>query len=172
MIVSLIVAISKNYVIGKDQQMPWHLPKDVKRFKDVTSHHPIILGRKNYESMGSALPNRTSLVISKNPQYTLPDANVFQTIEDAIEYAQKNPQLQQHNLTEHEIFIIGGGEIYKYALTNNLVEKVYITILDKEIQNGTVFFPKFDFSSWNLIDESENLFSNNISYQDFVYQKK
>lgn len=142
MIISLMVAYSKNRVIGKDNRLLWRLSDDLKNFKRVTSGHHIIMGRKTYESIGRALPNRTNVVITRNKDYEAAGCVVVHSLEAAIELAREN--------AETEAIITGGADIYRQALS--LVDKMYITEVDCEV-DGDTYFPEMDISNWRLIDE-------------------
>src|SRR5690242_6914236 len=107
--ISLVVAMSENRVIGVDNHLPWHIPEDLKRFKKITSGHPIIMGRKTFESIGKPLPNRTNIIISRNKDYRAEGTITCHSLADAIHWASQAPG-------NEEIFIIGGGEIFQQAL--------------------------------------------------------
>ncbi len=145
MIISTIVAVSKNYAIGKDNQIPWYLPEDLKYFKKKTLNHHIIMGRNSYESIGRPLPKRTNIIVTRNPFYIVSNCLVVHTIEDALELA--------HNNEEKEVFIIGGGTIYNQ--TKHLWDKIYITEVDVEIENADVFFPRIDETKWSVLSEDK-----------------
>ena len=139
--VSLIVAVSENGVIGKDNDLIWHLPKDMKFFKDTTLGHHVIMGRRNFESIPhkySPLPNRTNVVITRQSNYKAEGCIVVESIEKALKIAEENG--------DQEPFIIGGGQIYKIALENKLVDKVYLTKIHHSF-DGDTFFPELD-SEW------------------------
>lgn len=142
MLVSIIVAVAENGVIGNDNQLLWKLSDDLKRFKQLTSHHCIIMGRKTYESIGKALPNRKNLIISRNKNLHYTDTIIFNTLNDAIRYAE--------SIHEEEVFIIGGGEIYKQAL--QFANKIYLTKVHTQIDGDTYF--NFDIDEWIIIEES------------------
>ncbi|MEZ4102981.1 MAG: dihydrofolate reductase [Candidatus Paceibacterota bacterium] len=138
--ICIIAAISKNNALGKENKLLWHLPKDFKFFKDTTFGHPIIMGRKTFESLPKALPGRTNIVVTGDRNYAKEGAVVVHSIEDAI----------KTGLSENkDIFICGGGQIYKEALEKNLVDKMYITEVDTEI-DGDTFFPTFDKDAWEI----------------------
>ncbi len=138
--ISIIAAISKNNVLGKENKLLWHLPKDFKFFKKTTFGHPIIMGRKTFESLPKALPGRTNIIITGDRDYKKEGAVITHSIEDAIKVA----------LTENkEVFICGGGQIYKEALEKNLVDKIYLTEIEQEF-DGDAFFPTFDKSNWEI----------------------
>ncbi len=128
---SIIVAAAKNHAIGKDNRMLWHLPADFKYFKFMTSTHHIIMGRKTFDSIGKPLPNRTSVVITRNPDFSYDGVIVVNSLEKAIEVAKKRG--------DDEAFVIGGGQIYKEALP--LADVVYLTEVKTEV-DGDTFFPE------------------------------
>lgn len=143
MSLSFIVAMSRNRVIGKDNDIPWHISADLKRFKKITMGHPIIMGRKTFESIGKALPGRKNIVISRQSHLNYKNITHCLSIEDAIELV-KN---------EEESFIIGGAEIYKAALS--LTHKIYLTIIDHDIE-GDRYFPKIDLENdFKILEKSE-----------------
>src|ERR1700759_5016996 len=127
MIVSAVVAISQNHVIGKDNKLLWYLPKDLKHFKEITSGHTIIMGRKTFDSVGKPLPNRRNIVVTRT-DITIPGAEVVKSIDDALDLCKG----------EDEVFIGGGAEIYKLAMDKT--DKIYLTIVHKMFEADT-FFP-------------------------------
>ena len=132
--VSLIVAAAENGVIGKNNDLIWHLPKDMKFFKETTLGHHVIMGRKNFESIPHKyrpLPNRTNVVITRKSDYTADGCVVVNSVETALEIARRNG--------DTEPFIIGGGEIYKLALEANLVDKIYLTKVHHAYDGDTFF---------------------------------
>jgi dihydrofolate reductase len=138
--ISIIAAISKNNVLGKENKLLWHLPKDFKFFKETTLGHPIVMGRKTFESLPKALPGRTNIIITGDRNYEKDGAVVTHSLEEAIKVG----------LSENkEVFICGGGQIYKEALEKNLVDKIYLTEIDMET-GGDAFFPTFDKLSWEI----------------------
>lgn len=130
MLVSLIVAVSENNVIGRDGHLPWHLSLDLKRFKSITTGHSIVLGRKNYEDIGRPLPNRTNYVLSRNESFNAPGCIVCKGLEEAMHAAEE--------ANETECFVIGGACIYKIAMP--FVKKIYLTRVHANVE-GDVFFP-------------------------------
>ena len=143
--VSIIVAYSENFVIGKDNQLIWHLSDDLKRFKKITTGHAIIMGRKNHESIGRALPGRKNIVLTRNPAYSSTNCMTAHNLPDALDLA----------MPDDEIFIIGGSEIYKLALEANIVNKLYITVIHRKFK-GDAFFPKLNFKDWELIEKESH----------------
>ena len=129
MLISIVVAVSENGVIGKDNQLLWRLPDDLKRFKKLTLGHPIIMGRKTFDSIGKPLPGRTSIVITRNRNFSMEDVIVVHNIEEAIEEAAK--------LETEETFIIGGGELYSSTLA--IADRLYVTEVNTIISGDTYF---------------------------------
>ncbi len=140
MLVSAIAAVAENGVIGRGNEIPWHLPADLKHFKQLTSWHHIVLGRKSYESIGRPLPRRVHCIVSRNTAYPLAESCLlFGSVEGALHYA--------HQRGETEAFIIGGGEIYRQSQL--FWDRLYLTRVHAEVE-GDVFFPKLDWSAWRL----------------------
>lgn len=133
-IISAIAAIGKNRELGSNGTIPWHIPEDLKHFKQTTLGHPVIMGRKTFESLGikKPLPGRLNIVITRNPGYRAEGALVASSVEDAIAEATKRDQ--------EEIFIIGGGEIFKLAW--RYITKLYLTVIDSEFE-ADAFFPEY-----------------------------
>jgi dihydrofolate reductase len=145
MIVSLIVAVSENGVIGKENDLIWHLPKDMRFFKETTMGHHVIMGRKNFESIPHKyrpLPDRTNIVITRQSEYKAKGCIVVNSVEAALEIAKNNGDI--------EPFIIGGGQIYKLALEANLVDKIYLTKVRHSFDGDTIF-PKLG-NEWEEIE--------------------
>lgn len=142
--VSLIVAKSKNNVIGINNTLPWRLKSDLAQFKALTTGHHILMGRKTFESIGKPLPNRVSLVISSSPREVSESVYWFNSIFRAIKFAERSG--------ESELFIIGGEKIYRYALS--LVDRIYLTEVDCEIE-GDAFFPSISTKNYKLVSETK-----------------
>jgi len=164
--ISMIAAMSKNRVIGKDNDLPWNLPDDFKYFKETTKNHHIIMGRKNWESLPhrfKPLPNRVNLVITRSKDYQAEGAIVLSSMNEALEVALQNK--------EEEVFIIGGGEIYRIGL--NFSDKIYLTEIDAEI-DGHVTFPEFSSKEWIETSRKHHPKDEKHKYSfDFVtYQKQ
>ena len=162
MIVSLIVAVSENGVIGKDNDLIWHLPKDMRFFKETTMGHHVIMGRKNFESIPHKyrpLPDRTNIVITRQSEYKAEGCIVVDSVEAALEIAKNNGDI--------EPFIIGGGQIYRIALEENLVDKIYLTKVHHFFE-GDTFFPKLS-SDWKETNKTENKADEKHKYNyDFI----
>lgn len=133
--ISLICAFSENGVIGKNNTMPWRLGDDLKNFKQITSNHCVIMGRKTYQSIGKALPNRINIILTHQKDFLADDAIVVHTKQDALIFAQKS-------LPNKEIFIIGGAEIYTLFLEE--ANMLYLSHIHTTIDNGDAFFPIFE----------------------------
>ena len=139
--VSLIVAATRNQVIGRDNQMPWHLPADLRYFKQRTLGKPIIMGRKTWESLGRPLPGRLNIVVTRQTDIALEGAEVFADLQAAIERGQEWAGEQGVD----EVMVIGGGQLYQQALA--LTQRVYLTRIDLELE-GDTFFPVLDAQQW------------------------
>jgi dihydrofolate reductase len=154
--INIIVAMSKNRVIGDSNTLIWHLPEDLKRFKQLTTGNTIIMGRKTYESIGRPLPNRRSIIITRDLNYFVEDCEVVNSLEEAL------------LLSNNDCFIIGGGEIYKQSI--NIADKLYLTLIDKEFEGDTVF-PEIE----NWLEVSSEDFNNDefkysfIEYERFTF---
>ena len=140
-----IVCTSKNWVIGRDGDMPWHLPEDLKFFKKTTMGCPVIMGRRTFESIGRALPGRLNIVLTRDSSYKVPEGvAVTSSIDSAIDLAKASGSAES---TVEDIFIIGGGEIYRQSMP--LIERLYLTQIHREIEGDTVYGP-VDLSLFEL----------------------
>jgi dihydrofolate reductase len=148
--ISLIVAMNQDNVIGVDNQLPWHIAEDLKFFKQVTLGKTIIMGRKTFESIGRVLPNRQNIVITHNKEFSVPGVVTVANVDEALDI----------NKNESEVFIIGGGEIFKLAI--GLANKMYITVIDIKVKNPSAYFPQIDYTQWNLIKENSITAANGI----------
>lgn len=135
--ISLLFAMSKNHVIGKDNDLPWHLPNDLKFYKGLTTSQTIIMGRKTYDSLNGALPDRENIVLTTNPDFSPEDAKVIHAIDDIKKMNESNPK--------KEWFVIGGEEIFRHAI--HFADRMYMTYIDKEFE-GDTFFPSFKVEDW------------------------
>lgn len=154
--ISIITAIGKNRELGKNNSLLWHLPKDMTHFKNVTTGHSVIMGRKTFESIGRALPNRRNIVVTKNTDYKNEAVEVAHSLEDALNLVKD----------EEEVFIIGGAQIYKEALP--FAHKLYITKVDGTFDADT-FFPEIDESKWHLVSKEEHKKDQTNPY-DLVFE--
>jgi dihydrofolate reductase len=152
---SIIVAMSENYVIGLNNSLPWHLSDDLKRFKEITTGHQIVMGRKTYESIGKPLPNRDNFVLTRNAKLQIDGINVIKSLNDIPS-------------SDKKTFIIGGGEIYTQLI--NSCDELLVTKIHCEI-DGDAYFPIIDLSVWSLINQSEKFTENDLEYSYLTYRK-
>lgn len=158
MIISAIVAMSRNRVIGKDNKIPWHLPADLKYFKKTTLNHHIILGRKCYESIGRPLPKRTNIIVTRNKKYEAEGCIIVGSIEEALEFSR--------NQAQAEVFIVGGGQIYKQSM--ELWDKLYLTEVAIEAE-GDIYFPEVIDEQWFVVSE-ELYVSDKKNPYDYIFK--
>lgn len=150
----ILVAFDENRVIGKNNALIWHLPADLKRFKALTTGHVIIMGRKTFESIGKPLPNRTTIVISRQTNLQIEGVILAHSVEEAI--------LKAKSLTREDIFIVGGAEIYTLSLP--LVDQVLVTQLH-DIFEGDAFFPEISSEMWTLTEQERGITDDKNTYQ-------
>lgn len=157
MVLSVIVAIADNGVIGGGNELLWHIPDDLKRFKRVTSGHSVIMGRKTFESIGKPLPNRRNIVVTRNLEFFVVGVEVASSLATALEMT-KN---------EAEAFVIGGGEIYRQALP--MASKLYITRVHAEYK-GDTYFPEIDPKKWQLVysEKGNPTISPNYTFEEYI----
>lgn len=142
MIRTIVVAKSKNNAIGKDNDLLWRLPDDFRFFKQVTLDHAVILGRKTFDSLPGLLPKRTFIIVTRQENYKAPEGHyAVNSLEAAFDLAKEQLKVE-------EVFIIGGGVIYKDSLDKGLVDKMHITEVDAVIEGADTFFPEFDQNNW------------------------
>ena len=170
--ISLIAAISKNYVIGKNNALPWKLPKDMCRFKEITLNSYVIMGKNNFYAIErKPLPKRKNIVLSASPQ-NYEGFIFFCNLKEAILYCRKQLE-QKESSFKKEIFIIGGSILYKSALEQKVIDKIYLTVINKHF-SGDVFFPPINLDNWSLknketIEEKELTTNEVISYENYIY---
>lgn len=142
---SIVVAIAKNNAIGKDNKLLWRLPNDLKHFKQITTGHNIIMGRKTLESLPKLLPDRHHIVLTRDSEYKVSSemVSVFNSVEELLK-----------SLGGEEYFVIGGGQIYRELLP--YCNKLYLTVLDKEYE-GDTYFPPINYDDWTVISEEEGI---------------
>ncbi|WP_343662964.1 dihydrofolate reductase [Chryseobacterium mucoviscidosis] len=138
---TIVVAMGEKNEIGFENQLLWHLPKDLKHFKEITSGHPVIMGRKTYESIGKPLPNRTNIVVSRKTDWFEEGILIVGSIKEAVKFAKK---------IDEDVFIIGGGKIYEQTM--DVVDKLEVTLVKADLEADT-FFPKIDPKIWKKTDE-------------------
>lgn len=157
-IISAIAAIAENRALGKDNKLLFHIPEDMRRFKELTTGHAVIMGRKTYESIGRPLPHRTNIVVTRNKDFLAPGTIVKSSVKEAIEYARM--------IEKEEIFIIGGGEIYTQALP--FTDRLYLTVVKGNPEADT-FFPFY--TQFNKVIKKEVKSSKNYSYTFELLEK-
>lgn len=150
----ILVAFDENRVIGKNNTLIWHLPADLKRFKALTTGHVIIMGRKTFESIGKPLPNRTTIVISRQADLQIEGAIIAHSVEEAI--------LKAKSVTREDIFIVGGAEIY--ALSLPLADQILVTQLH-DIFEGDAFFPEIPLDTWEVSERERGVTDEKNAYQ-------
>jgi dihydrofolate reductase len=157
---SLIVAMARNRVIGRDGKLPWHLPADLKRFRALTMGHHILMGRKTWESIGRPLPGRTSIVITRTPGYAAAGATVVHSLSEALESARG----------DSEIFVVGGAEVYRDALP--LADRIYLTELQADFE-GDVAFPEIAADQWSFLEREHHAAEADRPAWDFaIYERR
>ena len=159
---SIIVAKAKNNIIGKNNELVWHLPEDLKHFKELTTGHTIIMGRKTYESLGKPLPNRKHIIFSQNPDFRVHEENV-QVVHSLLE-------IQDLIEGKEEAFVIGGAMIYNFLMP--YVKKMYVTEIKQEY-DGDAFFPIIDSEKWKETSRTTGIKNeeNNLDYDFVTYEK-
>lgn len=160
--ISFLVAMDENRVIGKENQLPWHLPEDLKYFKRVTMGHPIAMGRKTHDSIGRVLPGRENIIITRQQDYRSNECTVFHSLDHFLDYCRDQ---------KDEIFVIGGAEIF--ASVFPFADRLYITLIHHEFA-GDTYFPEFVMSEWELISSETGLKDekNPYDYEFRVYERK
>jgi dihydrofolate reductase len=168
---SALVAMARNRVIGKNNALPWRLPPDLKRFKALTMGHPIIMGRKTFESIGRPLPGRICIIVTRQPGYTVKDAIVVNSIAEALEACSTNAAEYVPALvaTDRENFVIGGAEIFRQALP--MCDRLYITEIQKDFEGDTLF-PEFNHDEWMEVSREEHMNDNGLEYHFVVLDRK
>ena len=159
---SIIVAKAKNNTIGKENKLLWQIQDDLRRFKELTMNHNIIMGRKTFEALGTILPNRKHIIFSQNPDFKIENENV--------EIVHSMLQIQQYIEDEEESFVIGGAMIYNLLMP--YVKKMYVTEIDKDFE-GDTFFPRINTEIWKEVkrEEGPEDSKNNFKYEYVIYEK-
>ncbi|MEN0649574.1 dihydrofolate reductase [Caldifermentibacillus hisashii] len=160
--ISFIVAMDRNGLIGNNNEIPWYLPDDLKRFKKITMGHPIVMGRKTFQSIGHPLPGRENIILTKNKNLSFEDCTVFHNQEDLLDYCQNK---------DGEVFIIGGADMFRIFLP--FVEKLYVTKINQEF-SGDVYFPELDWSHFQLVSKEKGKKDekNPYDYEYLLYKKR
>lgn len=161
---SIIVATASNNAIGKDNKLLWHISEDLKRFKEITSAHKIFMGRKTFESLPGILPNRPHLILTRDKNFSVSSdkVTVFNSLDDF---------LKEYKDSKEEVFIIGGGEIYKSLMP--YADKIYLTKIHKDFEADT-FFPQIDLDNWEVINSSHKLLDekSGLNYEFIDLKRK
>ncbi|RCW52395.1 dihydrofolate reductase [Halanaerobium sp. ST460_2HS_T2] len=162
MSLSIIAAMDQNYLIGKNNEIPWNLPEDLKYFKEITMGAPIIMGRKTFESIGFPLPGRRNIILTRNKDYSADGCEIIHSLEEILTMFLESKE---------EAFIIGGAEIYNFFLPYS--EKLYLTIIEHEF-SGDTYFPEIDWRNWDKIKEKKGIkdSKNPYQYAYHIYQRK
>jgi dihydrofolate reductase len=161
MILSAIVAVSENNAIGKDNQLPWHLPDDLKFFKKTTIGKPVLMGRKTFESLGRPLPGRLNIVVSHQRDLHLPEGVLlYNNLGEALKRLEGEPV--------DEAFVIGGGKIFEETM--NDLDRLYVTRVKTVVEDATAFFPEIDHTHWKLVWEEPHTTDEKHRYS-FTFQK-
>ncbi|WP_295623610.1 dihydrofolate reductase [uncultured Nitrosomonas sp.] len=162
---SILVAMAKNRVIGRNNQLPWHLPADLKHFKFLTMGQIIVMGRKTYESIGRSLPGRENIIITRQLGYEIPGATVVNSLQDALLICEESSTISR------ESFIIGGENLYRQTL--GICQRMYITEIQSDFE-GDIFFPEFDRSDWEEIQRHKHISENgaHIEYHFVILDRK
>jgi len=160
---SLIVAVSSNGVIGRDGGLPWHLPADLKHFKRTTMGHHLVIGRRTWQEVGKPLPGRTMVVVTRSRRFAPEGAHVVRSVEQALDLA----------AADDEPFIGGGSQIYRTALSRDLVDRIYLTRIHADVE-GDTFFPDFDLDKWELESEEHHEADekNEFPYSFLIYDRR
>lgn len=160
MSISFIFAMDRNRAIGINNKLPWHLPADLKFFKTVTMGHPILMGRKTYDSIGKPLPGRRNVILTQNVQFHAEGCEIVHSVEEAVE-----------QFRDEELFVIGGAEIFRLMASE--ADRMYITSIDYEFEADT-YFSEMDMSAWTLIssEQGEQNEKNPYVYHFQIYDRK
>jgi dihydrofolate reductase len=164
---SLIVATAHHNVIGRNNELPWHLPQDLKYFKSVTLGKPIIMGRKTFESIGKPLPGRTNIVITRQKNWSFAGVLVAGSVAEALTMGEQF--CDEQGAPAEEIMVIGGAEIYRHALA--LAYRVYLTSIDVEVEHGDAYFPELRLAEWKLVSELPGDSEASLAHKFLVYER-
>jgi dihydrofolate reductase len=157
--ISLLYAMDRNRVIGYNNDLPWKLPKDLKFFKELTTNHSVIMGRKTFESMGRPLPNRENIVLTRDKSFNPPNCQVIYSVETILDWNKNQP--------DKEWFVIGGGNIFNQILPH--ADRMYMTYID-EAFDGDTYFPEFDEKEWTLSKKDKGIKDEKNPYDYYFIQ--
>lgn len=160
--ISFVFAMDRNRLIGKENDLPWHIPNDFKFFKDTTWGQTIIMGRKTFESFGQPLPEREHIIITSNPEYTHKGCTVIHSIEEILELERNHP--------EKEWFVIGGSVLFEKMLP--YADRMYLTYIDHEF-DGDTYFPDYNREEWKLVSENKGIKNEKNPYDYYfrIYER-
>jgi dihydrofolate reductase len=163
LIISLIAAVDTQNGIGKNNQLPWQLSSDLRRFKRITMGHIIVMGRKTYETIGRVLPGRVMIVLTKQENFDIDHGYVLNSLDEAIQFAK--------NANENELFIIGGGEVFSQSI--NKADRIYLTSVQTDAHADT-FFPSIDPGNWEIIEKESQYRNDQDEFNSTfrIYQRK
>lgn len=156
--VCVIAAMARGRVIGHGNALPWHLPEDLRHFKALTMGRPIIMGRRTYESIGRPLPGRRTLIVSRNPIYTVAGCEVVPSIETALDVCAGSER----------VFFVGGAQLYRQVLP--IAQRLYLTEIDADFP-GDAFFPEFDMGVWREVDRLPQVSGSGLAFAFVTYQR-
>jgi dihydrofolate reductase len=161
MTVSLVVAASKNNVIGRDGELPWHLPEDLRHFKRITTGKPVIMGRKTFESIGRPLPDRHNIVMTRDPDYAAEGCDVVDSVAEALDVAGD----------ADEVMVIGGGQVYRDFLPR--ADRIYMTRVQAEVQ-GDTRFPRIEGNAWRLVSAEHHAADekHEFAFEMMVFERR
>ena len=161
MTVSLVVAASKNNVIGRDGELPWHLPEDLRHFRRITTGKPVIMGRKTFESIGRPLPDRHNIVMTRDPDYAAEGCDVVDSVAEALDVAGD----------ADEVMIIGGGQVYRDFLPR--ADRIYMTRVQAEVQ-GDTRFPRIEGNAWRLVSAEHHAADekHEFAFEMMVFERR
>ncbi|HYK74336.1 MAG TPA: dihydrofolate reductase [Pseudoneobacillus sp.] len=160
--ISFVWAMDENRVIGKNNQLPWHLPEDLKFFKRVTMGHPVAMGRKTHESIGRLLPGRENIVITRNKEFQCEGCTMLYSLDDFKAYCGKK---------DEEVFVIGGAEIFRELLS--VVDRLYLTMIYEKFE-GDTYFPEFSLEDFELVSKEKGIRDekNPYNYEFLIYHRR
>ena len=144
--------MAEDRVIGKGNALPWHVPEDLAKFKELTLNKPIIMGRRTFESIGRPLPRRTNIVVTRDNSFEYPTIHRARCLDEAVEIARR--EMPIHNVADEEIMIIGGEQIFDMALSEHEADTIYMTHIDMKVTNGDAYFPELDQDAWDVVEST------------------
>lgn len=156
--ISIVAAMAKNRIIGCDNALPWHLPEDLKHFKNLTMGHHILMGRKTFDSIGKPLPGRVSIVISRNPEFSIQGVLTASSIDEAVSLCK----------SDEEIFFIGGAELYRHVI--GIAQRIHLTEIRQDFE-GDASFPEIDPTAWRVVSREPHTSGSGLAFDFVVYDR-